>query len=179
MKRVATELSAELRSKTSFSLGAIAAGTLVVMTALPALAQNTPPPVPPPAPPAAAATAAATPEVEENVKPGVIASSTKTGSFAAIDVQTSGSSPGDEANVISASIAQKGGNECVAIVTNNGAKTYSVSFQVVGTTASGSKPLNSSYSATLKPKQSVERLVSRCDKDLNLAVVLKSAKALK
>lgn len=118
-------------------------------------------------------------EKEEVVKTGVIASSTKTGSFAAIDVETSGASPGDEASVISASIVRGRDNECVARVTNGGAKTYSVSFAVVGTTQSGSKPLNNTYSATLKPKAVVERTVNRCAADLNLAVVLKSARPLK
>ncbi len=131
-------------------------------------------PIAPPAP-----SASATPEKKEVVKTGVIASNTRTGAFAAIDVVTSGAAPGDEASVISASISRTKRGQCVARVINNGTKTYAVSFAIVGTNKQGAKALNHPYSATVKPKETIERLETRCDDELNLAVLLKSARPLK
>jgi hypothetical protein len=153
--------------------GTISFSSAIALCTSPAFADDQPVPTATNAAPAAQETP------PEKVRTGVIASDTKTGQFAAIDVDTGGDSPGDEVNPITASITRGSDDECTAKVTNNGKNTYSISFAVAGTTRSGSKPLNSTYSATLKPKETVERRVSRCDKDLNLAVVLKSAKALK
>ena len=116
---------------------------------------------------------------KEVVKTGTIAASVRTGQSAAVDADTSGETPGDESNAIGASIGRAGKDVCVAKVTNNGKKTYSISFNVVGEDRNGGKPLNQYFSATLKPKSSVEKQVTRCDPALNLSVVLKSAKALK
>ncbi|MFN8391530.1 MAG: hypothetical protein U0136_14675 [Bdellovibrionota bacterium] len=164
------------------ALGSIAVcGSIFLSVPRTALAAD--PAAKPSAAPTAQPTASGAPQAEatpeKKIKPGVIASSTKTKDFAAIDVDTSGAAPGDEANPITASISHVKDDNCVAKVINNGEASYSVSFQVVGTDPRGSKPVNQTFSATIKPKGSVERTVSRCSGNLNLAVVLKSAKALK
>jgi len=134
-------------------------------------------------PPPAADPSKAVPEKKEEkpetIKTGVIASSTKTGSFAAIDVETSGAAPGDEASVISASVLRPKRDVCIAKVMNNGTKPYSVNFAVEGVNQRGAKTLNTSYSATIPPKGSIERQIPRCDSDLNIGINLRSAKALK
>lgn len=134
---------------------------------------------PPPTADPAKAVPAKKEEKPEVIKTGVIASSTKTGAFAAVDVETSGAAPGDEQSVIAASIIRKNRDECVARLINNGGKSYSVSFNVEGVNARGAKTLNKSYSATIAPKATIERQIGRCDEDLNLAVNLRSAKPLK
>ena len=117
-------------------------------------------------------------EPKETVKTGVIATNTRTKDFAAINVETSGAAPGDDVSVVSGSVLRPKREECIAKVINNGNKTYSVSFSLIGTNKSGRKALERSFSATLKPKESVERLVTSCDDELNVSVVLKSARAL-
>ena len=142
-----------------------------------AIAQNEEPP-----PPGADPSKAVPDKKEEKpevIKTGVIASSTKTGSFAAIDVETAGASPGDEASVIAASVLRPKRDQCIAKVINNGSKPYSVNFSVEGVNARGAKVVNTSYSATIPAKGSIERQIARCDSDLNIGINLRSAKALK
>lgn len=115
---------------------------------------------------------------KETVKTGVIATNTRTKDFAAIDVQTSGAAPGDDVSVISGSVLRPKRGQCVGKVINNGNKTYSVGFSVVGVNNEGRKEMERFFSATLKPKASAERLVTSCDDGLNVSVVLKSARAL-
>jgi len=117
-------------------------------------------------------------EVKETVKTGVIATNTRTKDFAAVNVETSGAAPGDDVSVISGSVLREKRGQCVGKVINNGNKTYSVGFAVIGVNKDGRKEMERSFSATLKPKASAERLVTTCDDDLNVSIVLKSARAL-
>lgn len=114
---------------------------------------------------------------EDKIKTGVIASTGTTAQSASINVDTSGSSPGDEVSAISGSVSRVKRNECVARVLNNGTKTYAVSFAVEGINKRGLKTLSKSYSATIAPKGVAEKNVSGCNEDLDLYVNLKSAKA--
>lgn len=114
---------------------------------------------------------------EEKVKTGIIASTSTSPGSISIDVDTSGSSPGDDINVISASISRVKKNECVVKLTNGGEKTYSVSYAVEGVNKRGMKTLSKSFSASVAPKATKENSVSGCNEDLNLSVNLKSAKA--
>ena len=118
-------------------------------------------------------------EPEPVAKSGeIIASSGSTGRFAAIGVGTIGAAPGDDQSVIGASVSRGKGDSCVAKIINSGKKSYSVSFAVVGKTQSGGNAFRRSFSATVKPGGSVERSVSGCSEDVNVGVVLNSAKAL-
>ena len=117
-------------------------------------------------------------EKKEVVKTGVIASSSTVPDRGAVDVETSGSSPGDDTSVVTGSISRTGRTECTAKIINNGEKSYSVSFAVEGTNKRGAKVLSRYFSATVKPKGSVEKVVSSCPEDLNVGVNLKSARAL-
>ena len=117
------------------------------------------------------------PKVEEKVQTGTIASTGRYGGgTTGLDINTDGATPGDEQNVISASVSQIGREECAATITNTSVtSSYSVSFKVVGRNERGVKLLDKSYSASLKPKQSVQRTMD-CPADANLEVVLQSAK---
>lgn len=116
-------------------------------------------------------------EKKELVKTGVIASSSTIPDRGAVDVETSGSSPGDETSVVTGSISRTGRTECTAKIINNGEKSYSVSFAVEGTNKRGAKVLSRYFSATVKPKGTVEKVVTGCAEDLNMGVNLKSARA--
>lgn len=143
--------------------------------------------------PAAAATPAATKDAaadkgaenknaekkkDEVVKTGVVASSGTMGNVGAVNAQTSNDAPGDENSVISGSISRSGSDNCTAKIVNSGEKEYSVSFSVEGRNAQGSKVFDRYFSGTVKPKQTLEKLVTGCNPSLNLAVNLKSARAL-
>ncbi len=123
-----------LSLKSTVNLSKFVACSFLALTALTqvavrqAIAED---PAPPPSADLSKAKPEATPEKVETIKTGVIASSTKTKAFAAIDVETSGSAPGDETSVIAGSVSHVKRDECVAKVINNGDKTYSVSFNVV------------------------------------------------
>lgn len=117
-------------------------------------------------------------EKPEKVKTGIIASTITTGRPTAIDVETSGSSPGDEVSAVSGSISHSKKNTCIARILNNGKKTYSVTFSVEGINKRGLKTLSRNFSATVAPKGVAERSVDGCHEDLSLAVNLKSAKPL-
>ena len=117
------------------------------------------------------------PEVVEKVQIGTIASSGSFGQSHTTNVQTDGAAPGDEANVISGGVSRSGRDQCTATMTNTSqTNTYSVSFKVVGRNEGGSKTVEKSYSATLKPKQRITRDL-RCG-DANMEVVLQSAKKI-
>ena len=115
---------------------------------------------------------------DEVVKTGVVASSSRIGNHASVNVQTSGDAPGDETSVIAGSISHSGRDVCIARIVNNGEKEYSVSFSVEGRDERGSKVFDRYFSGTVKAKSTFERQVSGCDPKLNMAVNLKSAKAL-
>ncbi len=117
-------------------------------------------------------------EKPEKVKTGVVASSLTTGRPTGINVETSGSSPGDEVSAVSGSISHGKKNQCIARIINNGKKTYSVSFSVEGINKRGLKVLSRYFSATVAPKGVAERNVDGCQEDLSLSLNLKSAKAL-
>lgn len=135
---------------------------------------------PPQEVPAAAATekpAEVVKEPEEKVHTGTIASSGRFGTTGGVDVDSSGASPGDEVSVVSASIVRKSKNECVAKLNNNGKKTYSVSFTVIGEDRRGNKVISRTFSGSVAPKGTLERQVNSCREDLNLSVQLNSAKS--
>jgi hypothetical protein len=118
-------------------------------------------------------------QVEENVRTGIIAGSTRVRDSRAFNVETGAAAPGDETSVIYASVSYVGNDRCEAKVTNNSPENaYSVSFRVIGQDRRGSEALRKSYSASLKPKESVTRSL-RCKKEYSMAVVLKSAKKRK
>lgn len=128
--------------------------------------------------PAVAATPAPTPkEPEEKVRTGKIASTGRFGTTGGVDVDSAGASPGDEPSVVSASIVRKSKTECTAKIINNGQKSYSVSFTVVGEDHRGNKVLNRSFSGSVASKATLERQVTGCRDDLNLSVQLNSAKS--
>ena len=118
-------------------------------------------------------------EKEEKVVKGVIASNGRYSQFASVAVNTEGSSPGDEGGVISGSVNFVKEGLCRAVVMNNGEKSYSVYFAVIGTNARGTKVFSNTGSGIVAPKQKLEKDVTGCRKDLNLALELRSAKALK
>lgn len=115
---------------------------------------------------------------EEKVITGVIASTATTGKPGAINVETSGSSPGDEVSAVSGSISHGRKNECIARILNNGTKTYSVTFTVEGINKRGLKTLSRNFSATVAPGGIAERSVDGCHDELSLTVNLKSARPL-
>lgn len=118
-------------------------------------------------------------EVKESARSGIIASQGHVKDFAAIDVDTTGSAPGDSVNVISGSVKRDPKGNCIVTVTNNGQKDYSLSFSLLGIDPkTGRKSMDKFYSATLKSKESTERRVSSCSDKLNLAVKINSVKAL-
>ncbi|HQH27288.1 MAG TPA: hypothetical protein PLP17_07825, partial [Oligoflexia bacterium] len=93
-----------------------------------------------------------------------------------LDISTDGATPGDDQNVISASVSQIGRGECQATITNtSNVNSYSVSFKVVGRNERGSKLVDKSYSASLKPQQKVTRQMD-CPAEANMEVVLQSAR---
>lgn len=112
----------------------------------------------------------------EKVKTGIVASTETTGKPSAINVETSGSSPGDEVSAVSGSISRGKKNECIARILNNGTKTYSVTFSVEGVNKRGLKTLSRNFSASVAPKGVVEKKFGGCNEDLSLYVNLKSAK---
>ncbi len=118
-------------------------------------------------------------EKEEKVVTGVIASQGRYGQFAHVAVETAGSSPGDEGGVLSGSVVWTKGDICKATITNNGEKSYSVSFAIVGVDGRGTKAFRKTGSGTVAPKGSITREVTGCKKDLNLALDVTSATAKK
>ncbi len=163
----------KLSQQHSWLIGAGAA--LVGLCALSsvALAQEEPEVVP-----TVAATPAPTPtEPEEKVRTGKIASTGRFGTTGGVDVDSAGASPGDEPSVVSASISRKSKTECTAKIINNGKKSYSVSFTVLGEDQRGSRVLNRSFSGSVASKGTLERQISGCRDDLNLSVQLNSAKS--
>ena len=130
--------------------------------------------------PAAVATPApeATPkEPEEKVRTGAIASTGRFGTTGGVDVDSAGASPGDEPSVVAASISRKNRTECIAKIINNGKKSYSVSFTVLGEDHRGNRVINRSFSGSVASKGTLERQISGCRDDLNLSVTLNSAKS--
>ncbi len=116
-------------------------------------------------------------KVEEKVQTGTIASTGRFGGgVTGLDISTDGATPGDDQNVISASVSQIGRGECQATITNtSNVNSYSVSFKVVGRNERGSKLVDKSYSASLKPQQKVTRQMD-CPAEANMEVVLQSAR---
>ncbi len=114
---------------------------------------------------------------EEKVRTGVVASFGSYKNTANVD-SASTPSPGEESSAITGSVSRVSSGRCQAKINNNSAQnSYAVSFAVVAQTASGGTGNSRSFSATVKPKQSVSRDVP-CDADKNLQVVLKSARKL-
>ncbi len=115
-------------------------------------------------------------EEKEPVRTGTIAGSGRFKETKGINVDSSGSSPGDEPSVISGAVSRKSQTECVAKIVNSGKKRYSVSFKVVGVDARGSKVLDKSFSGSVSPGSTLEKTVSSCKTGLNLSVDLRSAR---
>lgn len=112
---------------------------------------------------------------KEKVQTGVIANTGTTGVSGAIDVQTSGASPGDEKSAITGSVSSVSRTQCVATVSNASKNsTYAVRFEVLGRNQRGANTFSKSFSATLRPEGSVSKEF-RCNPDDNLSVELKSA----
>ena len=116
-------------------------------------------------------------EPEEKVRTGKIASTGRFGTTGGVDVDSAGASPGDEPSVVSASISRKSKTECTAKIINNGQKSYSVSFTVLGEDHRGNRVLNRSFSGSVASKETLERQITGCRDDLNLSVQLNSAKS--
>lgn len=124
---------------------------------------------------AAAQTPATQSEAKENVQTGTIASTGTYGQATSVDVQTDGASPGDEANVIGASLERLSRSSCEVTLKNASEKnSYTATWEVVGLDESGRRQLFKSYTASISPKGSVTRSFG-CG-DYNLQVNLKSAK---
>ncbi len=115
-------------------------------------------------------------EKEEKVQTGVVASSGSSGKNN-INVNST-DSPGDVESVVTASISRVKKSECKVVLVNNGKKGYSVSFNVEGINERGNKELSKSFSASIAAGEKVEKSVSNCKEGLNLAVNLRSARAL-
>lgn len=112
---------------------------------------------------------------EEPIATGVIANSGSVPTGSAVDVNTQGATPGDEASVIQGSVSQASRGKCSATVTNGSEEnTYSVRYRVVGTDERGNSALKKSFSAVLKPSQSQTREVS-CKPEYRMQIVLLSA----
>ncbi len=113
----------------------------------------------------------------KRLTPGVLSSFNRSERSEAVDTASS-PTQGDEPSPVSGSISYAK-NGCVARVTNTDKKSsYSVSFDVIGTNKQGSTALKRSFSASLKPEETVTHTVS-CSKDLNMQVVLKSGRKVK
>jgi hypothetical protein len=115
-------------------------------------------------------------EEKEVVKTGIIASQVNAGLSQSVDVSTDGSTPGDESGVIAANVSVLDRNTCVVRVINNGKKSYSVSYELIGKDLAGSKKFTRFYSSSIQPGKSVEQRASGCGGKLNLFVDIKSAK---
>lgn len=110
------------------------------------------------------------------LKPGTIASTGSQPGNAALSVSSGGAVPGDELMPVAASISRKGREACEVKVTNNHEKnTYSLNFAVEGTDARGSVASKTTFSATVKPKQSITKSMT-CREGLNMRVTLRSGK---
>lgn len=136
----------------------------------------------PPAPTAEDSTAAAAEKKEEKIpdlQPGVVASYGRTAQNTAIDVETSGAAPGDEASPVVGGIKRLGGDDCEVFLKNNSKKAgYSVSFAVEAFDRDGSRQSRRTYSASLSPSGSTSRSV-RCPEGQSMQVVISSGRALK
>lgn len=101
-------------------------------------------------------------EKVENVNTGLIAGSGSFATSGSLDVQTSGSAPGDEASVITGGVTFGKGGTCEVSISNSSEKNaYAVNYRVVGTPQIGasSKTLKS-LSARLSPGETVSRKVN-------------------
>ena len=117
-------------------------------------------------------------EDDEVVTTGVVASQeVSTGNSAAVDSATE--APGDRPSVIGGSVSRTGTNACRAVVTNASEKnSYAINFAVIGKDAKGVQRMKRTYAAAVKPKSEVVREITSCGKDLNLSVVVSSAKKM-
>jgi hypothetical protein len=119
-------------------------------------------------------------EDKENavLKKGVLASYGKYYGDTAVNV-SGGDKPagaGEDNSPLQGKIVQKGGGECALTVSNpSKIDTYSASFSVVGTNSKGRQEMKKSYSVSLAPGKSTERLFT-CKSDLNIQAVLTSGK---
>jgi hypothetical protein len=118
-------------------------------------------------------------EVKEIIKTGQIAGEGIVNPTGTFNVDTDGSTPGDQASAIGASVSRMGKDKCDAVVSNMSKdNSYSVSFKVIGkNNLSGQKQSEKYFSATLRPQQKVTRAVS-CADNSNMYVELVSAKKL-
>ena len=170
-----------------FAYSALAETATVVA---PGTARGTTPGTTEQAVPEVAPGAAATSSPEAAVQPkekeapplrkGVIASSGKFARSASVDLSSDDKAAGgEEPSPISASVTRIKSELCEVIVKNTAEKgSYSISYTVVGTRASGSQSLRRPYSATIGAGKSTSNTFS-CDKDLNLSVVLNSGRKIK
>lgn len=111
----------------------------------------------------------------EKVKVGTIANSGTSVASGAVDVQTSGASPGDTPSPITGSISVQDRRRCLASVQNNSKEnTYSVRFKVQGSNERGTRTVNKSFTARLAPGASTSRTFT-CNADDQMSVVLSSA----
>lgn len=121
-------------------------------------------------------------EEEENDDPdelqaGVVASFGKFSKTAAIstsgDTEVSGG-----ASVISGSVTRKGKKDCVAkLISNTKDSSYSVRYRVRGFSMDGKMKMDKSYTATVRPGETVTRTL-RCKPKLNMQVVISSGRKL-
>ncbi len=148
----------------------------------PATAEQAVPEVAPGATATKSADAAAQPKEKEAppLRKGVIASSGKFARTASVDLSSDDKAAGgEEPSPISASVTRIKSELCEVTVKNTAEKgSYSISYTVVGTRASGSQSLRRPYSATIGAGKSTSNTFS-CDKDLNLSVVLNSGRKIK
>jgi hypothetical protein len=116
-------------------------------------------------------------EVKEIIKTGQIAGEGIVNPTGTFNVDTDGSSPGDQASAIGASVSRMGRDKCEAVVTNMSKdNSYSVNFKVIGkNNLSGQKQSDKFFTATLKPQQKVTRAVT-CADNSNMYVELLSAR---
>ena len=113
---------------------------------------------------------------EEIVKTGVIASTPSRGQSGAVNVETGGDAPGDEASTISGGISVTGRNRCTAKIMNSSDEnSYSVRYKIQGKNERGSRTLNKSYSAVVGPGKTHSRAV-RCNENDAMSLRLLSAK---
>lgn len=113
----------------------------------------------------------------DKVETGVIASSAGKAQQGAVSVETGAASPGGEPSAISGSVSTDD-RSCFATLINSSEKTaYRINFQVIGKNERGSSVLKKTFSARIKPEQTIKKEFS-CRRGLDMSLNLRSATPL-